>query len=152
MSKQKHEEIVRDHLFLPDDQNSYLMDNLQLEEVIASKLRSGPLLDLKNLIVKSEKNKRWADRPLLRTVSKLDEAVRDLRALGLSTGLIYPAVPPSKAIFGPTEFDDFLAYETADPFPLPALPDFFEGLKDLSDRDKETLGNNIKLYKFARQG
>ena len=144
--------IIKEHLFLPDDQNSYLMDNLQLEEVIASKLRSGPLLDLKNLIVKSEKNKRWADRPLLKTVSKMDEAVRDIRALGLSSGLTYPAVPPSRAILGPTEFDDFLAYENAEPFPLPVLPDFFEGLKDLSERDKDTLEKNIELYRFACEG
>ena len=128
------------------------MDNLRLKEVIANKLKSGPLMDMKNLVVKIEKNKRWADRPLLKAVSRMNEGVRELRALGLSTGLIYPAVPPAKSILGPTDFDDYLAYETADPFPPIELPDFFDGLKDMTQRDTETLKEHISIFRQAHEG
>ena len=152
MPKTKHEEIIREHLFLPEDQNSYLMDNLQLEEVVAGKLKNGPLMELKNLAVKFGKNDRWAQRALLKTVSKTEEGVRSLRALGTSNCFKYPDVVPTRAILGPSEFEDYLSYESADPFPLPDEVDVLDGVEGLSDKDRETILNNLEVQQESFRG
>ena len=126
MGKLKYEERIKEHLFLPEDQNNYLLSNLSLEDDVASKIKPGPLLDMKNVMAKHAKSDWYAQRPLLVPVSRLNESLSSLHGLAPSLRVKFPTEALFRSVLGP-EVQDNLGYESFEPFPLPEEVDILGG-------------------------
>ena len=153
MQKSKFEDIIKDYLFLSPEQNEVLMANLELETPLANKLK-GAMLDFKNQMIKIAKNPRIIEQIPLETINKLDLSVGHIWPLGAELGLTFPEVAPEKNLLGPSAIQDPFAYTDANVFPLPdeVDNDLFEGVKGLSEEQKLTIQENIRVQNVALEG
>ena len=150
--RSKFDDLVKEHLYLSLEQNEQLTKHLQFEKMFRryeKQPRLKSLMDFKNVLIKVCKSNRIAQRPLLVAVAKLDEAFRSMRGQGIKLGLTFPAKAPSKALLGPGEVQDHLAYETANPFPLPVLVDPLAGTEGVSQANKEKIRANWEITTTA---
>ena len=86
-------------------------------------------------------------------MSKLREAIADMRDQGLDVGIVYPAEAPFKSLFGPSQVQDHLAYDSASRlFPLPEFHDVLDGLKSLTDEDRKQLLSNLDINDKIMEG
>ena len=86
-------------------------------------------------------------------MSKLREAIADMRDQGLDLGIVFPKEAPFKSLFGPSQVQDHLAYDSASRlFPLPTFHDVFDGLRSLTEEDRNQLLKNLGLNDTILEG
>ena len=66
--------------------------------------------------------------------------------------MVFPEVAPEKNLLGPSAIQDPFAYSGADVFPLPEEEDIFEGVKGLSEEQKLTIEENLRVQYESYEG
>ena len=65
--------------------------------------------NVKNLMMKNQKNRRKCERSLLVAVDEINSSTRALKLVGITMSMEYPEEPPVKTLMG-NEVKDYLPY------------------------------------------
>ena len=153
MSQSEFKKLIQECLFLSKDQNKELSKNQELEPMLENYLREPRLKNIGkwlHLLLNLNKTNRIAQRPLLVAISEIDKMFRNLREVGASNNFTYPDVAPMRKVLSLTPVSDHTRFSSADPFPLPAIPNIFDGSDLPPDQQaviEENLASIINLWK-----
>ena len=146
LSKIDFDDLVKKNVHLSYEQDRELSSDLKLEKILEGKGNQGMVREVRNVALRNLSNKRKADRPLILLVDKTDAGIRDLKNVGISAGLEFPADPPTCDLMGPDPVKNHLAYSSSETLlPLPKLANVLEGVEIASQEAKEKIEKNIDL-------
>ena len=101
--------------------------------------------NVKNLMMKNQKNRRKCERSLLVAVDEINSSTRALKLVGITMSMEYPEQPPVKTSMG-NEVKDYLAYSNDEKvFELPDFPDLLDGV-ELSKESREAFEANLGIF------
>ena len=101
--------------------------------------------NVKNLMMKNQKNRRKYETSLLVAVDEINSSTRALKLVGITMGMEYPEEPPVKTLMG-NEVKDYLAYSNDEKvFELPDFPDLLDGV-ELSKESREAFEANLGIF------
>lgn len=104
LARGKFEELIKDYCHLSFNQHSGLMKNLDVKKFVSDieKLPNNNIFkEIRELLLKSLKNKRYSECPLLVAVSVLAELIRKMKNCGQKHGLQFRQDPPQVEGMGP---------------------------------------------------
>ena len=148
MAQSEFKKIIQECLFLSKDQNKELGKNQELEPMIQKYLKEPRFKNVNkwlHLLMDQNKSNRIAQRPLLVAISEIDKMIRNLREIGSSNYFTYPEVAPTRKVLSLTPVSDHTSYSSADPFPLPTLPEILHD-RDLPPDQQAIIEDNWGLF------
>ena len=141
------DELTREFLFLPQNQNETLTKSVQLEKMLLKfkkdKVHSNVFQYVEQM-AKVAKHLRISERPIVLAMGELARLMNAVKMNGKNLGFLYPAQGPVVQLMGPRKFRDQLAYTNLPILPLP-LPSLDSLVKDtsVSPQDKEQIAANL---------
>ena len=150
-SRSHWNELVQKFLCLPPDQHNRLVKDLQPEQMfrkMESEARFKYIFQFRKDLGDCLKNLRVSQRLVFCMVDTIDTHIPILRGLGMSAGLSYPAVAPSRTNAAvPKVLEDSLAVsDSSKLFPLPTFSDILAGVSGaLTELDKAKIEANMVI-------
>ena len=143
------EDLTKEYLFLPQDQNATLTRSVQLEKMFLKFKKdksNANIFQYVEQMAKVAKHLRVSERPIVLAMGELTRCMNAVKVSGKSLGFLYPAQgkEPVVQLLGPRKFQDQLAYSQlpALPLPLPSLDTLLEDTS-VSAEDRELIATNL---------
>ena len=142
------EDLVKEYLFLPQEQNERLTRSILLEKMLYRYKKDkqyGHIFQYVEELSKVGKHLRISERPVILSLGELTRLMTDIRQHGKDLGFLYPAEGPSRQLLGPRKFEDKLYYTQVPiiPLPFPSISSLLEGTTGVSADDRNTIVANM---------
>ena len=158
--KAEWKDIQKDFLLLPEAQHEQLVRDIKPEDLFKkfrSQKRFKAAFKLQADIAIAQTDLRMCQRPLYKMTEVLNEALTEVRAMGVSAGLVFSNPPPSRSgisvprgVPGRSDADTLKldASSAAEVFPRPDLTDFFHQVR-MDDTQKEILSQLFEDFRLG---
>ena len=116
------QELTKEHLMCPKNQNQRLTKNLVLEKAVRDLDRGKgqqAIRTFRDNLILFGIDLRTAHRPFVLSVGVNMDLARYLRAMGEQLGFTYPKNPPQLTLYGPNKVTDYLTPATTPFLPMP---------------------------------
>ena len=103
------DELTKDYLFLPADQNELLIKSIQLEQLLLKYKKDKAftyIFQYVEQMAKVAKHLRIAERPIILAMGEMTRCMNAVRQNGKNLGFLYPAQPPLIQLMGPRKVQD----------------------------------------------
>ena len=142
------EDLVKEYLFLPQEQNERLTRSMLLEKMLYRYKKDkqyGHIFQYVEELAKVGKHLRIAERPVILSLGELTRLMTDIRQHGKDLGFLYPAEGPCCQLLGPRKFEDKLHYTQVPikPLPFPSINTLLDGTTEVSTDDRNTILTNM---------
>ena len=140
------DDLTRDYLFLPANQNELLIKSIQLEQLLLKYKKDKAytyIFQYVEQMAKVAKHLRIAERPIILAMGEMTRFMNAVRQNGKNLGFLYPAQPPLVQLLGPRKVEDKLTYQQLPglPLPLSSVDTLLQGTS-VSVSDKEIITTN----------
>ena len=158
--KAEWKEVQKEFLLLPEAQHEQLVRDIKPEDLFKkfrSQKRFKAAFKLQADIASAQTDLRVCQRPLYKMTEVLNEALTEVRAMGVSAGLVFSNPPPSRSgilvprgVPGRSDADTLKmdASSASEVFPRPDLTDFFQQVR-MDDNQKEILRQLFEEFRLG---
>ena len=141
------DDLTKDYLFLPQDQNEVLVKSIQLEQLLLKYKKDRAYTYIFQYIeqmAKVAKHLRISERPVILAMGEMTKFMNAVRQNGKNLGFSYPAQPPFVQLLGPRKVEDKLSYTQLPGLPLPfSTPDTILQGTSVSQTDRDIIVTNL---------
>ena len=142
------EDLVKEYLFLPQEQNERLTRSILLEKMLYRYKKDkqyGHIFQYVEELAKVGKHLRISERPVILSLGELTRLMTEIRQHGKDLGFLYPAEGPYRQLLGPRKFEDKLHYTQVPiiPLPFPSITNLLEGTTEVSSDDRNAIITNM---------
>jgi hypothetical protein len=147
------DDLTRDYLFLPQEQNELLIKSIQLEQLLLKYKKDKAftyIFQYVEQMAKVAKHLRISERPIILAMGEMTRFMNAVKFNGKNLGFLYPVQPPMVQLLGPRKVQDKLSYAQLPGLPLPfSTPDTILQGTSVSQDDKDIIVANLSTMESS---